>query len=55
MGVEEGRIIDDGMWVDGWVGGKGAVVVVGWLLNVPATCQCVSGADLHRQFYVLPH
>ena len=31
------------------------VVVVGWLLNVPATCECISGTDLHRQFYVLPH
>ena len=29
--------------------------VVGWLLNVPATCECISGTDLHRQFYVLPH
>ena len=28
---------------------------VGWLLNVAATCQCISGTDLHRQFYVLPH
>ena len=28
---------------------------VGWLLNVPATCQCISGTDLLRQFYVLPH
>ena len=28
---------------------------VGCLLNVPATCQCISGTDLHRQFYVLPH
>ena len=26
-----------------------------WLLNVPATCECISGMDLHRQFYVLPH
>ena len=26
-----------------------------WLLNVPATCQCISGTDLLRQFYVLPH
>ena len=26
-----------------------------WLLNVPATCECISGTDLHRQFYVLPH
>ena len=30
-------------------------VVVGWLLHVPATCECISGTDLHRQFYVLPH
>ena len=28
---------------------------VGWLLIVPATCECISGMDLHRQFYVLPH
>ena len=26
-----------------------------WLLIVPATCECISGTDLHRQFYVLPH
>ena len=25
-----------------------------WLLDVP-TCQCISGTDLHRQFYELPH
>ena len=31
------------------------LVVVGWLLNVPATCECISGTDLLRQFYVLPH
>ena len=31
------------------------VVVVGWLLNVPATCECISGSDLLRQVYVLPH
>ena len=24
---------------------------VGWLFNVPATCQCISGTDLHRQFF----
>ena len=24
------------------------------LLKVPGTCQCFSGTDLHRQFYVLP-
>ena len=26
-----------------------------WLLNIPATCKCISGTDLLRQFYVLPH
>ena len=26
-----------------------------WLHNVPATCECISGADLLKQFYVLPH
>ena len=26
-----------------------------WLLNVPATCKCISGTDLRRQFYMLPH
>ena len=31
------------------------VVGGGWLLNVPATCQCISETDLLRQFYVLPH
>ena len=30
------------------------VVVVGWLLNVPATCERISGTDLLTQFYVLP-
>ena len=30
-------------------------VYVGWLLDVPATCECTSGTDLLRQFYVLPH
>ena len=29
--------------------------VVCWLLNVPATGECISGTDLLRQFYVLPH
>ena len=29
--------------------------VVCWLLIVPATCECISGTDLLRQFYVLPH
>ena len=36
-------------------GGGGFVKFVCWLLNVPATCECVSGTDLRRQFYVLPH
>ena len=31
------------------------LLLVGWLLNVPATCKCISGTDLLRQFYVLPH
>ena len=31
------------------------ILFVGWLLNVPATCECISGTDLHRQFHVLPH
>ena len=31
------------------------VCVVCWLLNVPATCKCISGTGLLRQFYVLPH
>ena len=33
---------------------SGAVIVC-WLLNVPATCECISGTDLLRQLYVLPH
>ena len=37
------------------LGSYGVVVVVGWLLNAPATCGCISGTDLQRQFYVLPH
>ena len=31
------------------------VVVVGRLLDIHATCQCISGTDLLRQLYVLPH
>ena len=31
------------------------LLVVGCLLNVPATCECISGTDLLRQFDVLPH
>ena len=29
-----------------------AEVVFCWLLNVPATCECISRTDLLRQFYV---
>ena len=48
----------------GWIREKSCVyesnrwlgrVVLGWLLNVPATCECISGTDLLRQFDVLPH
>ena len=38
-------------WGDCWETGR----FVCWLLNVPATCECISGTDLHRQFYMLPH
>ena len=31
------------------------VQFVCWLLKVPATYWCISGTDLLRQFYVLPH
>ena len=37
------------------VGLEDGFCFIGWLLNVPATCECISGTDLHRQFYVLPH
>ena len=30
-------------------------MLVGWLLNVPVTCEYISGTDLLRQFNVLPH
>ena len=35
--------------------GSDVVVVVCWFLNVPATCECVSGTDQLRQLYVLVH
>ena len=44
-----------------WVNYEASVIVpyvclfVCWLLNVPATGVCISGTDLLRQFYVLPH
>ena len=31
------------------------LLFAGWLLYVPATGSCISGTDLLRQFYVLPH
>ena len=31
------------------------IVVVCWLINVPATCKCISGTELLRQLYVPPH
>ena len=34
-------------WLAGWF--------LACLLNVPATCYCISGTDLVRQVYVLPH
>ena len=36
-----------------WLGKNS--LFVGWLLNVPARCECILGMDLLRQFYVLPH
>ena len=32
-----------------------ACLLVGWLLKVQATGECISGTDLLRQLYVLPH
>ena len=37
-----------------WTVESGMVVVCS-LLNVPETCECISGTDLLRQFHVLPH
>ena len=33
----------------------GDVVGLSWLFNVPAACMCISGTDLLRQLYFLPH
>ena len=35
--------------------GREGGLFVGWLLNVPATGECISGKELLRQFYALPH
>ena len=37
------------------LGHRGFVVFVCWLLNIPATCECISETDLLRQIYVLPY
>ena len=37
------------------LGGPVVCLLVGWLLNAPATCWYISGTILHRQLYVLPH
>ena len=46
-------------WVLSIVGtvekGEWRGLLVGCLLNIPATCWCILGTDLHRQVYVLPH
>ena len=34
---------------------RSVCLFVDWLLNVPATGECISGTDLPRQCYVLPH
>ena len=61
----KGRGGRGGGWDKGieWVRGRGIVMdrginsvrvgLVCWLLYVPATCECISGTDLLRQFYVL--
>ena len=54
-GGEEGAGREEGREEGREAGREGRMAVVGWLLNVPATCQCISGTDLHRQFYVLTH
>ena len=36
-------------------GRKKVAWMVSWFFNVPATIWCISGKDLHRQLYVLPH
>ena len=52
---------EKGKWVGGGGGGAAskrvtcARLFVCWLLNAPATGQCISGTDLLRQVYVLPH
>ena len=32
-----------------------AAVGVCWLLSIPPTCECISGTNLFRQLYLLPH
>ena len=52
--VAGGRDRQAGRWDDRVRSTYGSLLV-GWLLNVPATGECISGTDLLRQFYVLPH
>ena len=43
------------MWSVGKSSQTAVCLFVCWLLNVPATCKFISGTDLLRQLYVLPH
>ena len=61
-GLAEGGLAEDGLAEDGLAEDGLAAApparqgrVVCWLLNVPATRECISGTDLLRQFYALPH
>ena len=38
-----------------WLRMKEERLFVCWLLNVPVARECISGMDLLRQFYMLPH
>ena len=47
------RIRDVGPDTEGQ--GHVGLFVVCWLLNIPATCKCISGTELLRQLYLLPY
>ena len=58
MGIQHQRV--DWPWMEphateSWEPWGVVCLFVGWLLNVPTTCKCISGTDLLRQFYMLPH
>ena len=60
--LEDGAWSGQGVGACGWererLGGGGGGdegVVVCCLLNVPTTGEFISGTDLLKQFYVLPH